>query len=35
MTNIFKAYYVAPDSEFVRYINNNKNKYNDGQDITP
>eukprot|EP00957_Ditylum_brightwellii_P027073 2047119-Ditylum_brightwellii.AAC.1 len=34
MTNLFKAYLVASDGNFIRYIRIKKDAYNDGLDIT-
>eukprot|EP00957_Ditylum_brightwellii_P212001 15366843-Ditylum_brightwellii.AAC.1 len=34
MTNLFKAYLVASDGSFVRYIYIKKDTYDDGGDIT-
>lgn len=35
MINLFKGYVSASDSEFVRYIRAKKDKYEDGEDLTP
>ncbi len=33
LTNLFKAYLVVSDQEFVRYIKAKKDEYDDGGDI--
>ena len=33
MINLFKAYQVASDKEFVRYIKTNRDNYNDGYNL--
>jgi hypothetical protein len=35
MINLFKGYQAASDREFVRYINQKKDAYDDGSDLTP
>jgi hypothetical protein len=35
MTNLFKGYRCASDKEFVRYIAQKKDAYDDGEDMTP
>jgi hypothetical protein len=35
MINLFKGYQAASNHEFVRYINQKKDAYDDGSDLTP
>ena len=35
VTNLFKDYHVASNTEYVRYIMTNKDIYGDGKYITP
>ena len=35
MTNLFNAYHVSSDTEFIWYIKTKKNRYNDREEIKP